>query len=154
MKVLSVSQLTQEIKRQLETQLGSVSVQGEISNLKIQTSGHFYFTLKDKDAQLAAVLFKGSTKSLTRLPKEGDQVIATGEITVYPPRGSYQLLVRDLQYQGVGALLAMLHERKNKYQALGYFSKERKKKLPSFPKVIGVVTSPTGAVIQDIIHVL
>lgn len=154
MKIFSVSQLTQEIKKQLETSLGSVTVEGEISNLKIQSSGHVYFTLKDKEAQIAAVLFKGSTRGLSRLPKEGDQVVATGEITVYPPRGSYQLLVRELQYQGLGALLAMLHERKNKFQALGYFAKERKKKLPLFPKVIGVVTSPTGAVIQDILNVL
>lgn len=154
MKIFSVSQLTQEIKKQLETHLASITVQGEISNLKIQSSGHIYFTLKDKEAQIAAVIFKGSTRGLSRLPKEGDQVVATGEITVYPPRGSYQLLIRELQYQGIGALLAMLHERKNKLQNLGYFAKERKKKLPTFPKVIGVVTSPTGAVIQDILHVL
>ena len=154
MKILSVSELTQEIKRQLETNFRSISVKGEISNLKVQTSGHIYFTLKDKDAQISAVLFKGSTKSLSRLPKEGDQIVALGELTVYSPRGSYQLLVRELQYQGVGELLTQLHERKNRLQALGYFAKERKKKLPSFPKTIGVITSPTGAVIQDILHIL
>lgn len=154
MKIITVSELTLEIKKQLEGNFRGVSVKGEISNLKIQNSGHIYFTLKDKDAQIAAVLFKGSTKSLSRMPKEGDQVVALGELTVYSPRGSYQLLVRELQYQGVGELLAQLHERKNRLQALGYFSKERKKKLPLFPKTIGVITSPTGAVIQDIITVL
>ncbi len=154
MKILSVSELTQEIKRQLETNFRSISVKGEISNLKVQTSGHIYFTLKDKDAQISAVLFKGSTKSLSRLPKEGDQIVALGELTVYSPRGSYQLLVRELQYQGVGELLTQLHERKNRLQALGYFAKERKRKLPPFPKTIGVITSPTGAVIQDILHIL
>ncbi|MES2199618.1 MAG: exodeoxyribonuclease VII large subunit [Chlamydiota bacterium] len=154
MKILTVSELTQEIKRQLETNFRSISVKGEISNLKVQTSGHIYFTLKDKESQISAVLFKGSTKNLSRLPKEGDQIVALGELTVYSPRGSYQLLVREMQYQGVGELLTQLHERKNRLQALGYFSKERKRKLPAFPKTIGVITSPTGAVIQDIIHIL
>lgn len=154
MKILSVSELTHEIKKQLETNIGSISVRGEVINLKIQSSGHVYFTLKDKEAQISAVLFKGATKDLARLPKEGDQVVATGEITVYSPRGTYQLLIRELKYQGVGELLAKLHELKNRMQAQGYFAKEKKKKLPPFPKVIGVVTSPTGAVIQDIIQIL
>lgn len=154
MKIITVSELTLEIKKQLEGNFRGISVKGEISNLKVQTSGHIYFTLKDKDAQISAVLFKGSTKSLSRMPKEGDQVVALGELTVYSPRGSYQLLIRELQYQGIGELLTQLHERKNRLQALGYFAKERKKKLPLFPKTIGVITSPTGAVIQDIIHIL
>ncbi len=153
-KVLSVSELTYEIKKKLESDFREVSVKGEISNLKVQSSGHIYFTLKDKDSQISAVLFKGSTKFLSRLPKDGDQVVAVGELTVYPPRGSYQLLVNKLHYLGIGELLTRLHERKNRLQALGYFAKERKKKLPAFPKVIGVITSPTGAVIQDILHVL
>ncbi len=154
MKIFTVSELTQEVKVLLETHLCSLSVRGEIINLKIQSSGHIYFTLKDKDAQISSVLFKGSYRSLSRLPKEGDQIIATGEVSVYPPRGAYQLIVRDVRFEGVGELLVLLHERKNKFQAMGYFAKERKKKLPSFPHVIGVVTSPTGAVIQDIIQIL
>lgn len=154
MKVLSVSELTCAIKQQLETQLGTPTVKGEVLNLKIQSSGHLYFTLKDAEAQISAVFFKGAAKGLNRLPKEGDQVIVRGEITVYAPRGTYQILVRSLQYQGVGELLAKLHERKKQMQALGYFNPERKKKLPPFPKVIGVITSPTGAVIQDILQIL
>ena len=154
MKVLSISELTQFIKKELETRLGSLSVQGEISNVKIQSSGHIYFTLKDSQAQISAVLFKGAADRLSRPHKEGDQVLAKGEISVYPPRGSYQLLVRELQYQGAGALLVKLHELKKQMQEKGYFDKARKKKLPSHPKTIGVITSPTGAVIQDIIQVL
>lgn len=154
MRIFSVAELTQEIKKQLEENLGTVAVQGEIIGLKCQSSGHFYFSLKDKDAQVSAVLFHGSAKKLSRPPKDGDQVVVLGELTVYAPKGSYQILVRDLRYKGVGELLAMLHERKNKLQQEGLFAKERKKRLPPFPKTIGVVTSPTGAVIQDIIHVL
>ncbi|MBX9744744.1 MAG: exodeoxyribonuclease VII large subunit, partial [Chlamydiales bacterium] len=153
-KILSVSELTQEIKKQLETKLGTVSVRGEVINLKMQTSGHLYFTLKDAEAQVSAVLFKGASKGLTKLPQEGNQVMIQGEITVYPPRGSYQILVRAIQYQGEGELLAKLHMRKKQMQALGYFDPQRKKKLPPFPKTIGVITSPTGAVIQDILQIL
>ncbi|MBM3198141.1 MAG: exodeoxyribonuclease VII large subunit [Chlamydiae bacterium] len=154
MRILSVTELTQEIRKQLESQWSSLAVQGEILGLKVQASGHIYFTLKDKDSQLSAVLFQGNAKKLSRPPKEGDQVIAIGDITVYTPRGTYQLLVRELQYKGLGELLAQLHERKNRLQAEGLFAKERKKKLPIFPKAIGVITSPTGAVIQDIIQIL
>jgi exodeoxyribonuclease VII large subunit len=154
MKILTVSELTQEIKSKLETHFFSLSVQGEITNLKVQTSGHIYFTLKDKESQISAVLFKGSTKNLSRLPKDGDQVIIQGEISVYSPRGTYQIIVRTLTYHGIGALLIEFHERKQRLSALGYFSQERKKKLPSFPKTVGVITSPTGAVIQDILQIL
>ncbi len=154
MKILSVSELTQEIKKQLETRLGTVSVRGEVINLKVQSSGHVYFTLKDAESQISAVLFKGAARGVTQLPKEGNQVTVQGEISVYAPRGSYQILVRSIQYQGEGELLARLHERKKQMQALGYFSAERKKKLPAFPKTIGVITSPTGAVIQDILQIL
>ncbi len=154
MKILSVSELTQEIKKQLETRLGTVSVRGEVINLKMQSSGHLYFTLKDAESQISAVLFKGASKGLTRLPQEGNQILVQGEITVYAPRGSYQILVRSIQFQGEGELLAKLHERKKQMQALGYFAPERKKKLPLFPRTIGVITSPTGAVIQDILQIL
>lgn len=153
-KTFSVSELTLEIKRQLETKLGTVSVRGEVINLKLQSSGHLYFTLKDAEAQIAAVLFKGASKGLTKLPQEGNQITVQGELTVYPPRGGYQILVRSVQYQGQGELLAKLHERKKQMQTLGYFDPQRKKKLPRFPRTIGVITSPTGAVIQDILHIL
>lgn len=153
-QVFTVTQLTHLIKKQLESQFASISVQGEISNFKHQSSGHLYFTLKDKDAQISAVLFKGNTLSLSRLPKDGDKVIARGELSVYPPRGNYQLIIRQLEYSGVGELLKKLHELKAKLQNLGWFDQSLKKPLPKLPKTIGVVTSPTGSVIQDIIHVL
>jgi exodeoxyribonuclease VII large subunit len=152
--VLSVSQLTLSIKKHLEGKFQIVKVQGEITNFKEQASGHLYFTLKDAEAQISAVLFRGSAMGLTRLPKNGDQVIVQGEISVYAPRGNYQLIIRQLQFAGVGELLLKLHALKSKLEGLGWFDKARKKPLPSSPKAIGVVTSPTGAVIQDILNIL
>ncbi|MEI8329482.1 MAG: exodeoxyribonuclease VII large subunit [Chlamydiia bacterium] len=154
MKALSVTELTSQIKQQLETRFSFIYVQGEISNIKLQISGHYYFTLKDAGAQISCVLFKGQTKSLSRPPKEGDQVVLQGEISVYAPRGNYQLIVKAIEYVGIGTLLMQLHLLKEKLQAEGLFAESRKKKLPRFPKTIGVITSPTGAVIQDILHVL
>lgn len=152
--VLTVTDLTQSIKQALEGPFRFVAVQGEISNSKLQTSGHFYFSLKDANAQIAAVMFKADAATLARLPKDGDQVLVKGALNVYPPSGKYQIVVRNLEFSGVGALLLKLEELKIKLKAKGFFSKEHKKPLPKFPKRIGVVTSPTGAVIQDILHVL
>lgn len=153
-QALSVSELTFAIKSKLETTFPSVCVKGEISNFKAQSSGHLYFTLKDEGAQISAALFKGNTRFLSRMPQSGDAVIAQGELSVYPPRGNYQLIVRSLQFQGVGDLLLKFHELKAKLEGKGWFAKEHKKPLPRHPKTIGVVTSPTGSVIQDILHVL
>ena len=152
--ILSVSQLTLSIKKHLEGKFQLVKVQGEITNFKEQASGHLYFTLKDAESQISAVMFRGSAMGLTRAPKNGDQVIVNGEISVYAPRGNYQLIIRQLQYAGVGELLLKLHVLKAKLEGLGWFDKARKKPLPPSPKTIGVVTSPTGAVIQDIINIL
>lgn len=154
MKVLTVSELTSAIKGILEPTFRGISVKGEISNFKLQTSGHLYFSLKDAGSQISAVLFKGNAKDLPRLPKEGDQVIAMGEISLYAPRGQYQIVIRELQFLGVGELLMRLHQLKETLQLRGWFAPERKKPLPKLPKRIGVVTSPTGAVIQDILNVL
>jgi exodeoxyribonuclease VII large subunit len=154
MKTLSVSELTTHIKSHIEKSFSYVCVKGEISNCKLQSSGHYYFTLKDATSQLSSVMFKGQTRNLSRPPKDGDQVILQGEITVYAPRGNYQLIVKTLDYIGVGNLLLQLHELKSKLEQLGYFAAEHKKNLPKNPKTIGVITSPTGAVIQDILHVL
>jgi len=154
MKALTVTELTQAIKAVLEPPFRAISVQGEISNFKLQSSGHLYFSLKDSGAQISAVLFKGSASKLLRLPKEGDQVLALGELSLYAPRGNYQLVVRELQFLGVGELLLKLHQKKAELEARGWFAKERKKPLPRLPKRIGVVTSSTGAVIQDILNVL
>lgn len=153
-EILTVSQLTAAIKKQLETSFPVLSVQGEISNLKEQASGHLYFTLKDAGAQIGAVLFRGNALQLKRLPKGGDQVILRGELSLYAPRGNYQLIVRELSYLGVGELLLKLHELKNKLEHRGWFDPSLKKKLPKHPKTIGVVTSPTGSVIQDILNIL
>lgn len=154
MKTITVTELTSAIKGLLEPAFRSISVQGEISNFKLQASGHLYFSLKDAHSQISAVLFKGSAAGLARMPKEGDQVIARGEISLYVPRGQYQIVIRELQFLGVGELLLKLHRLKEELEKRGWFDPGRKKQLPHLPKRIGVVTSPTGAVIQDIIHIL
>lgn len=151
---ITVSQLTFAIKNQLESRFNGLTVQGEISNSKLHSSGHLYFDLKDADAKISAVMFRPQSQQLKRPPKEGDQVIVKGSISVYPPHGKYQMMVRSLEYMGIGELLLKLEALKKKLQSLGWFDKEKKKKLPKFPRTIGVVTSPTGAVIRDIIHVL
>jgi len=153
-EIFSVSQLTAAIKKKLEVAFSFVAVQGEVSNLRKQSSGHIYFTLKDKEAQISAVLFRGNALQMSRLPKEGDQVTLKGELSVYPPRGNYQIIVRQIEFSGVGQLLQKLHDLKIKIQSLGWLDPSRKKPLPKFPKTIGVVTSPTGSVIQDILHIL
>lgn len=154
MSVFSVSELTAAIKSLLESNFRTIQVRGEISNFKLQSSGHLYFSLKDANAQISSVLFRGSAAQLSRMPKEGDQVIAIGELGLYAPRGQYQLIIRELQFLGVGELLLKLHQLKEKLQARGWFDPAKKKSLPKLPKKIGVVTSPTGAVIQDILNVL
>lgn len=151
---LTVTQLTMAIKNLLEPRFHQVKVQGEISDCKVHSSGHLYFNLKDKNSQISAALFKGNAQSLSRLPKSGDQVTVTGSLSIYAPRGNYQLIVREVLYSGVGDLLLKLHQTKEKLEKWGWFDPSRKKKLPQIPKRIGVVTSPTGAVIRDIIHVL
>lgn len=152
--VLTVAELTRAIKQQLEGRFTDLRVSGEITNLKEQSSGHIYFTLKDQEAQIAAAFFRGNAKNLRQPLKNGDQVVVKGELNVYAPRGNYQIVVRDIEYAGVGELLFRLHEMKKKFEEKGWFSPEAKKALPKYPRTIGVITSPTGAVIQDIIHVL
>jgi exodeoxyribonuclease VII large subunit len=151
---LTVSQLTRAIKYQLEHQFSFVVVEGEVSNFKQQISNHLYFTLKDSEAQIQCVMFSSEVKGLKQLPKAGDQVLIKGELSVYPPRGNYQIIVRSLQPAGLGELLILLEKRKNKYRELGWFDSSLKKPLPKYPKRIGVVSSPTGAVICDIIQIL
>ncbi len=154
MQILTVSELTAAIKMVLEPNFRGLSVKGEISNFKLQSSGHLYFSMKDAGAQVSAVLFRGSAARLSRMPKDGDQVIATGELSLYAPRGQYQVIVRELQFLGMGELLMKFHQLKVELASRGWFDPEKKKPLPKFPKRIGVVTSPTGAVIKDILNVL
>ncbi len=153
-KTLTVTELTLAIKRELEPRFAQLQVQGEVTNLRQQASGHLYFSLKDRDAQISAVLFRGNAQKVARLPKAGDQVIIRGELSLYAPRGSYQIIVRELEHAGVGELLLKFHQLKEELKGRGWFSPEHKKLLPKYPKTIGVVTSPTGSVIQDILHVL
>ncbi len=153
-KILTVADFTRLVKEELESKFPSLSVRGEVSNVKIQTSGHVYFTLKDADAQVSCVMFKLDARGLLNPLKEGDEVVIEGELTLYPPRGAYQIVVRHVTPVGVGALLLKFQALKKELEEKGWFAKDRKKPLPKFPKKIGVITSPTGAVIRDILHIL
>jgi len=154
MKLFTVTELTQEIKKLLESPFSCLQVKGEVSNVRHQASGHFYFSLKDQGAQISAVIFRGNARNMSSLPKMGDQIIVRGGLSLYVLRGTYQIIVRSFEYAGVGALLLRFHELKEELKNLGWFDPGLKKPLPKYPKTIGVVTSSTGSVIQDIIHVL
>lgn len=151
---LTVSALTAQIKEILEDQVGEVSVQGEISNLRHQSSGHYYFTLKDEGSQIPCALFKGSAGRLAVAPKDGAKVVAAGEVSVYAPRGAYQLIVRSLEPAGKGDLHQRFEELKRKLQGEGLFEESRKRSIPEFVRRVGMITSPTGAAVRDAIHVL
>ena len=153
-KVLSVWELTTDIKWLLENQIGVVWVSGEITNLRAQSSGHVYFTLKDVAAQLSCVLFRGTAAGQRDLLADGQKVLLQGDVTVYEARGQYQLIVREVELQGVGALQIQFEKLKQKLAAEGLFAPERKRALPKFPQRIGLVTSPTGAAIRDVLHVV
>jgi exodeoxyribonuclease VII large subunit len=153
-KVLSVSELTAQVKRLLEKQVGLVWVTGEVTNLRAQSSGHMYFTLKDAAAQLSCVLFRGEAVARRELLQDGQKVLLQGDVTVYEARGQYQLIVRAVELQGVGALQIAFEKLKQKLAAEGLFAPERKRSLPKYPQRIGLVTSPTGAAIHDVLHVV
>ncbi|WP_025898128.1 exodeoxyribonuclease VII large subunit [Sneathiella glossodoripedis] len=148
----TVSELSGALKRTVEDQFGHVRVRAEISGLKQADSGHVYLTLKDDKAVLDGVMWRGSAAKLSFRPEDGLEVVCTGKLTTYPGRSKYQIVIDSMAPAGVGALMALLEERKKKLAAEGLFAQERKKPLPYMPKVIGVVTSPTGAVIRDILH--
>src|SRR5579864_3728973 len=148
----TVSELSLALKRSIEDGFGHVRVRGEISGWKRPGSGHCYFALKDAEAVLDAVCWRGTAIRLAVKPEDGMEVVCTGRLTTYPGRSKYQLVIESVELAGIGALLKLLEERKKKLEAEGLFAAERKKKLPYLPDVIGVVTSPTGAVIRDILH--
>ncbi len=150
--VFGVSELSQLVKRTIEGRFEHVRVRGEISGFKRAASGHLYMSLKDEDAVLDAVCWRGQAGRLSLKPEDGMEVIATGRLTTYPGRSKYQIVVESLELAGEGALLKLLEERRKKLAAEGLFDAERKRPLPYLPEVIGVVTSPTGAVIRDIRH--
>jgi exodeoxyribonuclease VII large subunit len=152
--IYSVSGLTQEIRNLLESSFRDLWVTGEVSNFRAAASGHLYFTLKDASAQLRAVCFRGQARYLRFKPQDGISVIARGNLAVYAERGEYQLLVQHLEPAGLGALQLAFERLKQKLSAEGLFDLDRKKPLPVLPRTIGVITSPTGAVIRDILRVL
>lgn len=149
----SVSEISFALKRTVEETFGHVRVRGEITGFRgVHSSGHAYFALKDEGARLEAVIWKGVYGKLRFKPAEGLEVIATGKLTTYPGSSKYQIVIEQLEPAGIGALMALLEERKKKLAAEGLFAAERKRPLPYLPDVIGVITSPTGAVIRDILH--
>jgi exodeoxyribonuclease VII large subunit len=150
---LSVSELSAALKRTVEDRFGFVRVRGEISNYRgPHSSGHVYFCLKDQTARIDAVIWKGVFARLKTKPQEGLEVIATGKVTTYPGKSSYQIVVEALEPAGIGALMALIEARRQRLAAEGLFDEARKRPLPFLPARIGVVTSPTGAVIRDILH--
>ena len=151
--VFSVSQITSLIKEILETSFRTITIEGEISNWRPSSSGHIYFTLKDNVSQIKAVIFRSAAYKLSFSPKDGDKVRCTGNLTVYAAQGNYQIVVSKMEPAGTGNILQMLEERKQKLAAEGLFDSEKKRPLPLFPQTIGVVTSPTGAAIRDILNI-
>jgi exodeoxyribonuclease VII large subunit len=150
---ISVSELSQSLKRTVEEAFPYVRLRGEISGYRgPHSSGHVYFSLKDDSAKIDAIIWKGAFARMRFKPEEGMEVVATGKVTTYPGKSSYQIVIDALEPAGVGALMALLEERRKKLAAEGLFDEARKKPLPYLPRVIGVITSPTGAVIRDILH--
>jgi exodeoxyribonuclease VII large subunit len=149
---LTVSELSGALKRSIEDAFGQVRVRGEISGFKRHASGHCYLTLKDENACIDAVIWRTSAGALAFRPEDGAEVIATGKLTTYPGRSKYQIVVELMELAGEGALLALLEKRRKSLAAEGLFDASRKRRLPFLPRVIGVVSSPTGAVIRDILH--
>jgi len=153
-QVLTVSELTARVRRLLEKQVGQVWVTGEISNLRRQASGHCYFTLKDAGSQLACVLFRGEAADQRELLEDGRKALLYGDLTVYEARGQYQLIVRAVEWQGEGALQLAFERLKRKLQAEGLFAPERKRPLPAYVHRLGLITSPTGAALRDVLTIL
>ena len=154
-RVLTVSELTGSIRRVLEKEVGKVSVMGEISNLRVQPSGHVYFAIKDANSQISCVMFRNEARGVSLdLLEEGQKVVIDGEITVYEARGQYQLRVISLQLQGLGALQAAFERLKQKLQAEGLFDSSHKRPIPRYAQRVGIVTSPSGAAIRDVLHAI
>ena len=153
-RVYSVSELTSAVRTLFEEQLGEIFVEGEISNCRVWNTGHLYFTLKDRDAQLKAVMFKTTLRYLRFKPEDGLHVIARGRIGVYAPKGEYQIVCEHMEPHGLGALQLAFEQLKKKLQAEGLFEQARKRPLPALPRKIGIVTSLDGAALRDIIKVL
>ena len=152
--IYSVSELTRKIRNLLEYKIGEIWVEGEISNLRKQASGHQYFTLKDAKSQLSCVLFRGNASKMALDLNDGQEIEVRGDLSVYEPRGNYQLIVRNAQLKGQGSLQLQFEALKKKLNSEGLFKEETKSSIPSFPDTICIVTSPTGAAVRDMISVL
>jgi exodeoxyribonuclease VII large subunit len=148
----SVSELAGSLKRTVEDAFGHVRVRGELGRVVVAKSGHVYFDIKDDKAVIASIAWKGTAARFRFKPEEGLEVIIEGRLSTYPGRSQYQLIVESMEPAGAGALMALLEERKRQFAAEGLFDPARKKAIPFLPRTIGVVTSPTGAVIRDILH--
>ena len=148
----SVSEISNAIKRLIEEEFSYVRIRGEIGRVSLPRSGHVYLDLKDEKSVIAGVIWKGVADKLMTKPEEGMEVIARGRVTTFGGQSKYQIIIDDLRPAGVGALMAMLEKRKKQFQAEGIFNQEHKKPLPFLPEIIGVITSPSGAVIKDILH--
>ena len=153
-KILSVSQLNHEIKTLLESTIPVLWIEGEISNLKLHSSGHIYFSLKDKESQISAVMWRSRSAQLFFTPQDGMKVHAFGKINVFHKRGYYQFDIIKLQPAGIGELQLAYEQLKQRLQEEGIFDEEHKRQIPEFPERIGIVTSPTGAAIQDLLNIL
>jgi exodeoxyribonuclease VII large subunit len=153
-RVLTVSEITGTVRRLLEERVGSIWVTGEISNLRAQSSGHIYFSLKDANAQLSCVCFRDDARGSRQFLQDGRKVVLKGDVTVYEPRGQYQLIVTSVELEGVGALQVAFEKLKEKLAAEGLFALERKRPIPALVQRLGLVTSPTGAAIRDVLHVI
>jgi exodeoxyribonuclease VII large subunit len=149
---LSITEISLVLKRVVEDRFGFVRVRGELSGVKRAASGHFYLSLKDEGARLDGVMWKGNAARLSFVPEDGVEVVASGKLTTYPGRSNYQLVIDRMEIAGEGALLALLAKTKARLEAEGLFDPARKRPIPYLPRVIGVITSPTGAVIRDILH--
>ena len=152
-KSLTVSELTAQLKKLIESNYSSIFVRGEISNFTHHGSGHMYFTLKDKFSELRAVMFKGNNSSLPFSPKSGDDVILQGKLSVYEARGQYQIIVQHMEPAGIGALYLEFEKSKKRLKEEGLFEESLKKKLPRFPSTIGIITSETGAALRDMLTI-
>ena len=151
-KDYSVSEISKEIQNVLETKYKQVRIKGELSGVKLHTSGHLYYTIKDADSTLDGVCWRGSVSKLKIQPKDGLEVVIIGKISTFSARSKYLVVAEQIEEAGVGVLQRKFHELKEKLEQEGLFSQEHKKKIPKLPKTIGIITSPTGAVIQDLIH--
>ena len=150
--ILSVTEVSLTLKSCVEQVFSHIRVRGEVSGIKTVASGHTYFSLKDKDSVLSAICWRGTGASTRAALQEGLEVICTGKLSTYPGRSTYQMIVESAEPAGIGALLKLLNERKEQFEKEGFFDPAHKKQIPFLPTHIGVITSPTGAVIRDIMH--